>query len=60
MPETSVIVGASLAIHFFSPRPATGGRAEEDLGHRGGAKRRVGALLARGLRPMIEAGAPST
>jgi hypothetical protein len=22
MPETSVIVGASLAVHFFSPRPA--------------------------------------
>jgi hypothetical protein len=40
MPETSVIVGASLAVHFFSPRPATGGRAEEGLGHRGGAKRR--------------------
>jgi hypothetical protein len=40
MPETSVIVGASLAVHFFAPRPATGGRAEEGLGHRGGAKRR--------------------
>jgi len=36
MPETSVIVGASLAVHFFAPRPATGGRAEEGLGHRGG------------------------
>jgi len=39
MPETSVIVFASLAVHF-SPRPATEGRAEEGLGHRGGAKRR--------------------
>ena len=39
MPETSVIVGASVAVHFFSPLTATGGRAEEGLGHRGGAKR---------------------
>jgi hypothetical protein len=39
MPETSVIVFASLAVHF-SPLPATEGRAEEGLGHRGGAKRR--------------------
>jgi hypothetical protein len=30
------------------------------LRHRSGAKRRAGALLARGLRPMREAGAPST
>src|SRR5215218_2966713 len=63
MPETSVIVGASLAVHFFSPRPATGGRAEEGLGHRGGAKRRsepptVGVV--GNSDPMIEAGAPST
>jgi hypothetical protein len=39
MPETSVIVFASLAVHS-SPLPATEGRAEEGLGHRGGAKRR--------------------
>jgi hypothetical protein len=39
MTETSVIVGASLAVHFFAPRPATGGRAEEGLGHRGGVLR---------------------
>src|SRR5688500_9991074 len=63
MPETSVIVGASLAIHFFTPRPATGGRAEEGLGHRGGAKRRsepptVG--IVGNSDPMIEADAPST
>ena len=40
MPEMSVIVFASLAVHFFSPLPATAGRAEEGLGYRGGAKRR--------------------
>src|SRR5687768_5396819 len=62
MPETSVIVGASLAIHFFTPQPATGGRAE-GLGHRGGAKRRsepptVG--IVGNSDPMIEADAPST
>jgi hypothetical protein len=39
MPETSVIVGTSLAVHFFSPRLATGGRAEEGLGPRNGAMR---------------------
>src|SRR5215212_10671961 len=63
MPETPVIVGASLAVHFFSPRPATGGRAEEGLGHRGGAKRRIGAPYGGGCGssdPMREAGAPST
>src|SRR5215208_1433151 len=63
MPETPVIVGASLAVHFFSPRPATEGRAEEGLGHRGGAKRRVGAPYRRVVGnsdPMREAGAPST
>jgi hypothetical protein len=63
MPETSVIVGASLAVHFFSPLPATEGRAEEGLGHRGGAKRRsepptVGTC--GNSDPMIEADAPST
>jgi hypothetical protein len=35
-------------------------RSGEGLGHRGGAERRAGALLARGLRPMIVAGEPST
>jgi hypothetical protein len=64
MPETSVIVGASLAIHFFTPRPATGGRAEEGLGHRGEAKRRAGAsqqnsgplpLFPRGVASIIAA-----
>jgi hypothetical protein len=40
MPETSVIVFASVAAHLYSPWSATGGRAEEGLGHRDGAKRR--------------------
>jgi hypothetical protein len=40
MPETSVIVFNSVAVHLYSPWPATGGRAEEGLGHRDGAKRR--------------------
>ena len=41
-------------------QPTAQGRLGEGLGHQGGAERRAGALLARGLRPMIEAGAPST
>jgi hypothetical protein len=63
MPETSVIVFASLAVHFFSPRPATGGRAEEGLGHRSGAKRTSESLrwgLSGNSDHMIDAGAPST
>jgi hypothetical protein len=63
MPETSVIVGASVAVHFFSPLPATGGRAEEGLGHRGGAKRTSEPLrwgLWGNSDPIIEADAPST
>ena len=58
-----MIVFASLAVHFFTPRPATGGRAEEGLGHRGGAKRTsepYGGDCGELHDPMIEAGAPST
>jgi hypothetical protein len=45
---------------YADTRGRAGAAPREGLGHRGGAERRAGALLARGLRPMIVAGEPST
>src|SRR5215203_6519969 len=50
--------GDAHIVGYYAPAQRVHPRA--CLGVWGGAKRRTGALLARGLRPKIEAGAPST